>query len=418
MRGPTPFGLRTTGILTSMDPDDELEDEGSSGPLLPPDDRLWRHPSEVAASVTRPLTAPARGGEPRVWAIALTSGVIGALLATGILFAAGVHTRKIDVAALEQDVDSTPSVTLAAANSPSTFVTGAERIRPSCVVLVARDSHGLRVSNGVVFRSDGMILASATMVTGATTLTATVDGRRQVSAKVIASDPHSDLAVVKLGGSGYTPAPLGSAIDLRVGDPVIAVRPSTDADGGGVPGDQGSVGALGQQITGPDGSTLSDMVQVLTTEPPSAVGGPVLDEHGDVVAIGTEAGPAGRAYEYALPVDLAREIATELLATGHVVPVWLGVEGVDLPAAEAKWLGVTGGAIVQRVYPDSPASAAGLEPGDIVIGVDGHEVSSMANLIVAVHAEPTGSHVELDVERKSGARSLMATVTPAPPGID
>jgi S1-C subfamily serine protease len=414
-----------------VEPDDELDDDGSSGPLLPPDDRLWRHPSEMAfagASRTagaaaafvsgRPAPSGLRGGDNRVWTVAILSGVIGALLATGVVYVVGgIRTRKIPVAALEQDVDSSPQVTLASTAGPSRFVTGAEHVRPSCVVIVAHDSRGTRVSEGVVFRSDGMMLATAHMVTGARSLVATVDGSRRVSARVVATDPASDLAVVKLAGSAFTPAPLGSALALRVGDPVIAVRPPDDtASADDVPGDQGSVVGLGQEIVASTGVRMGDLVKIDTTEAASTVGSPVVDDRGAVVAIGASTGSGSQGVVFATPVDLAREIASQLLADGHVVPVWLGVQGTDVDASTAKSLGLDGGAVVRHVYPSSPAAAAGVLGGDIVVGLDGREVTSMANLIMAVHAEPPGSRVELDIERDNDQRTITAVLTPHPAG--
>ena len=158
-----------------VEPDEDRDDDRVPGLLLPPDDRLWRHPSEVAltaharaANAASPFVAAPGGqvGESRVWSVALVSGVIGALLATAAVYAAGGATHRVVVPALERDVDAGPVVTLASSGSASGFVLGAERVQSSCVVLVAHDSHGTRVSNGVVFRSDGMILTTAHTVAG------------------------------------------------------------------------------------------------------------------------------------------------------------------------------------------------------------------------------------------------------------
>jgi len=416
-----------------VEPDDELEGEGSRGPLLPPDDRLWRHPSELAfvggvsalpvvglgegdpsgsgALVTR---FSLRGGENRLWTVAIVSGVVGALLATAIVYAVGARTRDIPVPALERDVDSSPAATLASIGA-SDPVAGAERVRPSCVELVARSTHGIQVSYGVVFRSDGMMITTAHTLTGSESLMAIVGGTRRVSARIVAADQATDLAVVKLAGSGYDPAPLGSALDLKVGDPVVSVLPPSDSSNqDGAPGDEGSVDALGQDVVLDGGTKVGDLVKIDTTVPPTEVGGPVLDSHGAVVAISTAAGAAGQAVEFATPVDLAREIATQLLATGKVVPVWLGIEGKDLSASQTQTLGVAGGALVQRIYSNSPAAAGGVQIGDIVVGLDGRQITSISNLIMAIHAEPPGTHVELDVDRNDREQGMTVVLTERP----
>jgi S1-C subfamily serine protease len=402
-----------------MEPDDEPEEDRSSGLLLPPDDRLWRHPSELAVAGTPSVPSTghslvgftARLFDGRLWPVVLVSGVVGALIATVAAYTVGGATHRVMVPALERDVDSGPAVTLASAG-PGGYVTTAARVQPSCVVLVAHDAHGNRVANGVVFRSDGMVLTTAHAVAGAQSIMATVGGTRHVTARVVATDPNSDLAVVKLTGSGFVPAPMGSALDLEVGDPLVTVRPPGDP--GGVPGDAASVDAMGQEIVGFGGSRLNDLVRIDTSIAPDAVGGPVVGDDGSVVAITTAVGPAGQLTEWATPVDLAREIAIQLLSSGRVVPVWLGVQGGDVAASDAQAMGVTGGANVTRVDNGSPAAASGLHAGDVVVGLNGHAVNSMAGLIMAVHALAPGTRVDLDIVHENLAKRLTVVIAPRP----
>lgn len=399
-----------------MESGDELDDDGSSGPLLPPDDRLWRHPSELTAiGAPRPLLVAPSPQPGRMWAVALLAGAIGAILTAGVGYAAGgLRSRTVPVPAVESDLVS-PMATLAS-SGPSGFVTGAQRVRPACVLIVAHDAHGMRVVAGVIVRSDGMLLTSAHMVLGAQSLTATVGGSRHVGAKLVAIDPTSDLAVLKLAGTGYEAAPLGSALDLRLGDPVLVVRPSDAGAREEVPGDQASVDGMGRQVGGPTGSPLSDLLEIGTTPSSPTIGGAVLDARGAVIAITIAFGPAGRGIQYATPIDLARAVEQQLLHNHRVVPVWLGVEGTDLALDRAKALGVAGGAVVTEVGAGSPALLAGLHPGDIIVGLDGRAVASMANLIMALHARPPGTQVELAVRRDGQDQTFTARLAPRPAG--
>ncbi|GAC1478941.1 MAG: hypothetical protein NVS1B12_15820 [Acidimicrobiales bacterium] len=398
-----------------MESDDELDDDGSSGPLLPPDDRLWRHPSELTCGADgAPTLASAPPGPSRMWTVALLAGAIGAILTAGVGYAAGgLRTHTVAVPAVESNVLS-PVVTLASA-APSGFVTGSQRVRSSVVVLVAHDAHGIRVSDGVIVRSDGMLLTCAHTVLGAQSLTATVGGARRVGAKIVASDPASDIALVKLDGRGYDAAPLGSALDLRLGDPVMVLHPAGDTTAGDVPGEQASVDGMGREVAGPT-SELTDLLEVGTAAPVSTLGGPLLDRRGAVIAIAGACGTAGRAVEYATPIDLARAVEQQLLENRRVVPVWLGVEGSDLSAEAAKAIGVIGGATVSRVAPASPAQLAGMRAGDVVVGLDGRVVASMANLIMALHARPPGTQVELAVRRDGQSVTVLAHLAPRPAG--
>jgi len=400
-----------------VEPDDDLDDAGSSGLLLPPDDRLWRHPSEAALLAGRPSTRHALYS--RMWTVAILSGVIGALLATGTLYASGgLSTREVAVPALEHDVDLAPVITLASTGAPPDFMSGAERVQASCVTLVARDAHGTTTSIGMVFRSDGMVITPAHTVTGAESLTAIVGGTRHVGAHLVAWDAGSDLAVIKLDGSAYDPAPMGSALDLAVGDPIITLRAPTDGTvADDQAGDQGLIGALGQAIVSPAGTPLGDLLEVDTPSPPTTVGGALLDSHGAVVAISTALGGPDGTVEYATPVDLARQVATELLTTGRFVPVWLGVRGTDAAPAAAAALGVDGAAVISEVFPNSPAATAGLEDNDVVVGVNDQAITSMVGLITAVHASAPGSTVSLDLYRDGHERLISAVVAPRPTGI-
>ncbi len=378
-----------------MDPDDELDDDRSSGPLLPPDDRLWRHPSEVSH-----LRGVGRGAANRMWAVALLAGVVGAVLATGTTVATGhLRTRKVPVPALEQDVMA-PAVTLASASASSVSATVGV-LRPSCVAITAKDQKGAtHTLAGVIFRSDGMVLTTTDVVGTAKSFSAVVGAAHPVAAHVVATDAGSRLAVLKLDGGGYTPAPLGTALNLKVGDPVIGYAP-TDASVA-----HGLIAGLDRSFTGLDG-----LLQIATDGPAAVAGSPVLDRDGAVVGVLSGADKGG---EYVTPVDWARQVAVQLMATGHVVPAWLGVLGHDLPASVAGALQIPGGAVIDKVFGDSPASVAGLDVGDQVLGIDGKAVLSMANLIMAVRARSTGAVIELDVRRGTTTWTMHAVLTPRP----
>jgi S1-C subfamily serine protease len=239
-----------------------------------------------------------------------------------------------------------------------------------------------------------MTFAVAHMVTGAQALTALVAGR-VVNAHLIGDDPVSDVAVVKLDGSEFPPAPLGTALGVRVGDPVTAMSPSDS--------DEGLVSALSK----------TGLLQVTTDRDGDMPGTPVLDRDGAVIALA--AAGAGSKAETATPMDWAKEVAAELISSGHAVPVWLGVQGHDLAPSAAAAIGVGGGAVIDNVLAASPASTAGVRAGDVVLGVDGRAVRSFAHLLMAVHALPVGSPLQLDVRRGATDWTIDTVLTARPP---
>src|SRR5262249_32061981 len=146
-----------------------------------------------------------------------------------------------------------------------------------------------------------------------------------------------------------------------------------------------------------------------------AIGAPIVDSQGAVIGIATA---SAQSAEFATPVDWARQVATQLLTTGRVVPAWLGVAGHDLPTTGATAISVPGAPVVDKVYESSPASSAGIKVGDLIVAVNGRVITTMGALVMAVHAWPVGAPVVLDVRRGTSEESVTAVLQPKPSDID
>jgi S1-C subfamily serine protease len=233
---------------------------------------------------------------------------------------------------------------------------------------------------------------------------------------VVGSDPDTDTAVVKVDGGPYPVAELGSAAELKVGQPAIAIG-SPLALKGGPSVTPGVISALHRSVrTGNGATVLMDMVQTDAPIAPGSSGGALLDGAGRVIGITTAMDGAAGSFGFATPIEVARASAEQLLATGKVVPVWLGVEGSDLDGAAATELQVDGGAMVDKVKVDSPAERAGIAAKDVIVGVDGRPVSSLGMLAVAVRTHHPGDVVTLDVVRDHQHHGMRVTVAERPPG--
>jgi S1-C subfamily serine protease len=372
-----------------------------------PDDRLWRHPSEIA--VKRP---PARR---QLWVVGLASALAASLLSTGLAVVAG---NLLDAGGSSAGIDSAglfTQPTLVGARAD--VVSVAERVRPAIVQLkVEKGRTGS--GSGVLFRSDGHILTNAHVVDGATSVSVVLSSGRELAARVVGSDPDSDTAVVKIDGGPFPVAELGSTYDLKAGQQAIAIGSPLGLTGGPSV-TVGVISALHRSVRTRTGQSLMDMVQTDAPIAPGSSGGALLDADGKVIGITTalavtDAGAEG--FGFAIAIDAARNAADQLITTGKVVTVWLGVEGSDLDGATAVDLKVDGGAMIEKVKADSPAERAGLAPRDVIVRVDNKPVTSMTMLVVAVRAHRPGDVFTVEIVREKQHHGMTVTVAERPAG--
>ncbi len=297
----------------------------------------------------------------------------------------------------------------------------ADRAR-AAVAQIRLDGRPTAAGSGVIFRSDGHLLTTASVVGRATTLRVRLDSGREVTGRVVGTDPETDVAVVKLDGNGpYPTAVLGTSTDLRVGQQTIAIGCPIDLAGvelvGGPSVTVGMISALHRSVRlGPDGGTLFDMVQTDARVPTGWPGGALLDSSGSVVGITTSVGThpsgtssgnsSGGGFGFAIPIDLARSVADQLITDGRVTGVWLGVQGGGT--------GVFGGVVVAGVMAGSPAARAGLSADDEIVGVEGVPLSAMDELVVALRRYRPGDSVSVDVIRDQQPMSMVVVLVERP----
>jgi S1-C subfamily serine protease len=380
-----------------------------------PDDRVWRHPSEVGQDAAPPRRAPTRTYAPlSLWSVALVSALGASLLTAGLLVAVGgVATRHDPVRNMVADIAPPPSSTVDA------VVGIADRVRPAIAQVRAERPGGDVSGSGVIFRSDGEVLTNAHVVDGATSVEVVLASGRQLNGHVVGSDSLTDAAVVKVDGGPFPVAELGSAVDLKVGQTAVAIG-SPLALAGGPSVTAGVISALHRSVRTPQNMSLFDMIQTDAPIAPGSSGGALLDGRGRVIGITTaiavsDVGPEGLGF--ATPIDVARSVADELIATGRATHAWMGIEGTDLDGATALDLDLDGGAMVNSVKPATPADAAGLVARDVIVALDGKPVLSMGALVAALRNHRPGDVVTIDVVRdhKRSTQTLTLAERPASP---
>lgn len=268
-------------------------------------------------------------------------------------------------------------------------------------------THGM--GSGFIVSTDGIILTNAHVVADATQVTVKLMDKREFTAKVIGIDRPTDIAVLRIDARDLPTVPLGDPSQTRVGEWVLAI---------GAPfGFENSVTA---GIVSAKSRSLPDegyvpFIQTDVAINPGNSGGPLLNLKGEVIGINSQIYSRSGGYQglsFAIPINVAAQVRDQLMTHGKVTRGRLGVAVQDLNQALANSFGLetAHGALVSRVDTDGPAAKAGIEAGDIIIGLNGERVESSAELPPKVAAIAPGESVKVEIWRQGKRHELKATV--------
>lgn len=377
-----------------MQLDDDDQDDAPDSPLLPPDDRLWRHPSEVRTSTRahRPRS------QLRVGTIVALSSSISILLTIGVIGVLSTFREADDPR--EQPASSTlaeSGATVASLTSLNDVASVAERLRSSIVKVSAVGADRTRDGSAVVMRRDGLLLTAAHLVADARRIVVTFDDGRTERAELVGADAETDLALLDIDGPELVVPDMRSE-PLRVGEAAIAIGMPAEGPGGQVVS-VAMVEGLDREVE-VGGRRMLGMVETDDVFTSGCAGGALVDRTGRLTAIANmNARVGGREAGFATPIALARVVADQLAAKGRVSRGWLGIEGETLDALAADEWDLDGGVVVRSVAPGSPAAGAGLTKGDVVVAVGGRRVQAMGDLVALLRTHGPGRVVEIEVVR-------------------
>ena len=265
------------------------------------------------------------------------------------------------------------------------------------------------LGSGVIVSADGYILTNNHVVESADEIEVVLNDSRRAPAKVIGTDPESDLAVLKIELDRLPVMVLGNSDSLQVGDQVLAIG---NPFGVGQTVTSGIVSALGRNQLGIN--TFENFIQTDAAINPGNSGGALVDINGNLLGINTaiysrSGGSMG--IGFAIPVSTAKLVLEGIVKDGQVTRGWIGVEPSELTPELAQTFGVTAkqGVIITGVLQNGPAALAGMKPGDVVTGVADREVRNVAELLTQVAALKPGTAAAFDVQRADGKTRLQVT---------
>jgi S1-C subfamily serine protease len=281
-----------------------------------------------------------------------------------------------------------------------------QRVVPSVASLKVTSRRGEGSGSASVLTADGYLLTSAHVVEGASTAVATFASGTESMADVVGRDPFSDLAVLRARGEVPTPVTLGDAGQLQVGQLVVAVGNPLGLAGSVT---AGIVSALGRSLPTRQGRVVDEVIQTDAALNPGNSGGVLADSRGQMVGVNTAV--AGIGVGLAVPInDTTQRIISALMTVGRVRRAWLGIAGgqTPLPPPLAKKLGRREGLRVAQVITGSPAEAAGLRVGDILVAVAGEPLGSSTELQRRMVEDAIGRRVEITVWRNGALVDVIA----------
>jgi len=267
--------------------------------------------------------------------------------------------------------------------------------------------------SGFIVDAAGHILTNNHVVSNADVITVTLNDKRTFKAKVVGADPESDVAVIKIEGDGLPYLKLGDSEKIRVGDWAIAIgNPLGMLRGSVTVGIISAQGRAGLNIFGSQELSFQDFIQTDASINFGNSGGPLCNIRGEVIGINTAINPSGQGIGFAIPINLARHVADQLMAHGTVQRAWLGVTLDELTPELAEGLGIGGqeGVLISGVTKGYPADKAGLRRNDVIIEYEGEKVSDRGKFRIKVADTTPGKRASLVVLRDGVRMPVSVTL--------
>ncbi|PIE70935.1 MAG: serine protease Do [Deltaproteobacteria bacterium] len=259
----------------------------------------------------------------------------------------------------------------------------------------------------------GYILTNAHVIEKASTILVTLKDQREFTATIIGADPESDLAVLQIrSGNGLPSVEMGASDDIMIGETVIAIG---NPFGFSHTVTTGVVSAVNRSIK-TDEREYHDFIQTDASINPGNSGGPLLNIEGDLIGINTAVYSSGQGIGFAIPIDKARRIISDLIRYGSVILPWTGMDVQNLTPHVADYLNIdpAGGVIIDTMASDGPAVQAGLQEGDVITAIGRLSIRSRSDFRTAVKGYAANDTIPVTVWREGASRQVNIETRPFP----
>lgn len=271
------------------------------------------------------------------------------------------------------------------------------------------------LGSAVIMSQEGYLLTNNHVTAGADQIVVALRDGREVLARVIGNDPETDLAVLKIDLDELPVMHLGRSDSIRIGDIALAIG---NPFGVGQTVTMGIISATGRNQLGLN--TYEDFIQTDAAINPGNSGGALIDANGNLIGINTaifSKSGGSQGIGFAIPAKLALEVMEEIIKHGQVIRGWLGLEVQPLTKELAESFGLEGrpGIVIAGIYRDGPAQRAGLQPGDLIVSIDGQPAADGRHAMNQVAQTRPGETIEIEILRNGQALTLTAEIGLRPP---